>query len=269
MKKFLIANWKENPATERAAMAVFQAAAKTKHSKHVEVGVCPPFVYLEKIGEWLRGKKSGVVLGAQDVFWENAGPHTGEIGPKMLKRLGVHSVIVGHSESRAQGETDAMVRKKVKAVLDEGLRVVLCVGESARVRRVGLAAAKKFVKSQLAQDLKGIHVQRTTYNVLIAYEPIWAIGTGRNCPSADALAMTQFIKDEVSRIFHVAPTSANASAGKRTTYQVPVLYGGSANSRNLADYVRYREIDGALVGGASLKAAEFGKMIKICDCTVG
>jgi triosephosphate isomerase len=224
---------------------LFEATAKAKHSKGIEVGVCPPFVYLEKIGARLKAKKYGVMLGAQDAFWENEGPHTGEIGPSMLKQFGVRYVIVGHSERRAFGETDGMVRKKVQAALNEGLKVILCVGESALLRRGGLGMAQKFVKGQLVQDLKDVKRSQFARGLLIvAYEPIWAIGTGRNCPAADAVQMAQLIRSVTSR-------------------SVPVLYGGSTNDRNVADYVQYKEIDGALVGGASLRADGFGAMIKV------
>jgi triosephosphate isomerase (TIM) len=252
MKKIFVANWKENPRTEREAAQLFAATrAAARRAARVTVVVCPPFIYLEKIA---RDGQAKIAVGAQDVSWMEKGAHTGEVGPKMLKRLGVRYVIVGHSERRATGETDATINKKIKSALRDGLRVILCIGESASVRRMGIAAAKQFVKSQLQKDLKSISAPRPSPlapRLLIAYEPIWAIGTGTNDTLDDARTMAVFIKKIASPLLAPRPSPLAPR----------ILYGGSVNSKNIGDYVQCKEIDGALVGGASLKKDEIKKMI--------
>lgn len=243
-RKFIAANWKENPKSEKAALTLFRAVAKVNGGP-VEVAVCPPFIYIERIAKLHRGR---VALGAQDVFWEEQGPFTSEVGPKMLRSLGVRYVIVGHSERRKwMHETDQMVNKKIKLALADGLRVILCVGEPLAVRKRGLAAARRFVANQVRRDLAGVpNAKRNAKNIVIAYEPIWAIGTGRYDRPEDAREMAAFIKEHVRKAHRFSPR---------------VLYGGSVNGRNIADYIQWREVDGALVGGASLKSVEFKKII--------
>ncbi len=240
MQKLVVANWKENPKTEKQALALFRAVAKVKPANGVEVVICPPFIYLERIADVRRcEKKRHIVLGAQDVFWQEKGEFTSEVGPQMLKSLGVRYVIVGHSERRKWlKETDAMINKKVKRALRDGLRVILCVGESLSIRKKGIAAARKFVEGQLKKDLVGVPRARLSY-VAVAYEPIWAIGTGRNARPEDAAFMADAIKKFAPRM----------------------LYGGSVDSKNIADYVQYNQISGVLIGGASLKAGEFKKIM--------
>jgi triosephosphate isomerase (TIM) len=262
MQKLLVANWKENPQTESEALKLFRAIAKVRRrggigGSNTDIIICPPFIYLEAIAAAFRklpaqpsrGRmsvhaKKNLALGAQDVFWEEHGAFTGEVGPKMLCLLGAHYVIIGHSERRKYAsETDEIINRKIKLALKDGLRVILCVGEPRAVRKKGLASAEKYIKNQLKKDLAGIaKPARGSRNLIIAYEPIWAIGSGKNDKPEDAVAMARVVKQIVHGQF---------------------LYGGSANSKNIADYVQYKEIDGALVGGASLKAAEFTKMIAI------
>ncbi len=268
MHKLLVANWKENPKTELRALKLFKeiAAAKrgaTNDTNAVDVIICPPFIYLEEIARSFRklsvsggaGGTKYLALGAQDVFWEERGAFTGEIGPNMLRSLGVRYVIIGHSERRRDfKETDGMINKKVLLALRDGLKVILCVGEPPAIRKKGIAAAKSFIKNQLKSDLAGLKNLRSggarinaQSSLIIAYEPIWAIGTGKNDNPEDAAAMADFIKKTASVYF----------AAK----EIDVLYGGSVNSKNVLDYVQYKSISGALVGGASLKSAEFGTMI--------
>lgn len=242
MPKLIVGNWKENPKNEKQALALFRAVAKIKSAKGVEIVACPPFIYLERISEVRRReKKIRVALGAQDVFWEEKGPYTSEVGPRMLRSLGVRYVIVGHSERRRWlKETDAMINKKVKLALRDGLKVILCVGEPLAVRRRGQAAAEIFVGSQLKKDLRGLRSAGWRARVVVAYEPIWAIGSGRYDKPADARDMAAFIAKKAG---------------------VKMLYGGSVDSGNIADFVQYNQISGALVGGASLRAAEFKNMV--------
>jgi len=247
----MVANWKENPETEAEALKLFAAEAKIARAADIEMVICPPFVYLEKIAEEFRRlkKKSGLALGAQDIFWERTGAYTGEIGPTMLRSLGGKYAIIGHSERRKfLHENDGMINKKVIAALKAGLKVILCVGEPLAVRRRGFAAAKKSIREQLAKDLHRVSSleSRLLGRLIIAYEPIWAIGTGRNCPPFDAVRMTQFIQLQ----------TRNLKPKPR------VLYGGSVHAKNMRDYVQYKDIGGALVGGASLDAKEFGKIVK-------
>jgi triosephosphate isomerase len=273
--KYFIANWKENPKTERQALALFEATAKVARSARVRVVVCPPEIYLEKLAEQMgnpsqpplkrggaRLSRAQIFLGSQDVSMTEAGAHTGEVGPAMLKRLGVRYAIVGHSERRAFGETDAVVNAKVKRALADGLKVILCVGESAAVHKRGPAATKDFIKEQLRKDLAGVSGERRAEsgeqkNIIIAYEPIWAIGTGNNADPEYVRDMALFIKKEFPSLFPIPDTR----------YPIPVLYGGSVNGTNIGDYVQYKEIGGALVGGASLKVDEIRKMIaKVGNC---
>ena len=251
MGKLIAANWKEHPKTETEALALFRAVAQAPRAGGVEVLVVPPFLYLEEIAREFKRMpppaRRGLALGAQDVFWEDQGAYTGEIGPSMLRSLGAKYVIVGHSERRKfEKETDAMINKKIALAVRDGMKVILCVGESLSVREKGAEIAKKFVGQQLAKDLMNISLKAG--DLYIAYEPIWAIGTGRSDTPEDAREMAVFIKKLLKSTKRVSPK---------------FLYGGSVNGKNAADYVQLSDVDGALVGGASLKADEFKKIINI------
>lgn len=241
MTKLLVANWKLNPQSEKEAISLAKATDASG------VVICPPFPFLRAVHETITKAK----LGAQDVFWEERGAYTGEISPMILKTLGVRYVIIGHSERRRWlGETDEMINKKVRASLSGGLQVILCVGEPLVVRRKGLTAAKKFVKTQLARDLKNVtgymlHATR----LIIAYEPVWAIGTGRADKPEETVEMAQHIREILNPKSYILNSR--------------VLYGGSVTSKNVLSFLQYREIGGALVGGASLNAKEFRKIIHI------
>jgi triosephosphate isomerase len=243
-QKLIAANWKENPESEGNALRLFRAVAAVRNGR-VKVVICPPYIFLEEIARAYKRlrDKTDLAIGAEDVFWEEKGPFTSGVGPKMLSSLGVQYVIVGHSERRKWfKETDVMVNKKVKLAVRDGLAVILCVGESLAIRKKGTRAAEAFVKSQLKKDLQNVRQG----NIIIAYEPIWAIGTGRSAAPKDAAAMARCIKKTTARSFK----------------NIKVLYGGSVDGANARDYVQLKEIDGALVGGASLKAGEFKKIIK-------
>lgn len=231
--KLIIANWKLNPMTVREAVRLARAEDRKG------VIVAPPFPFLDALGTALKRAQ----LGAQDVFFEAKGAYTGGVAPAMLASLGVRYVIIGHSERRALGETDAIVGKKVKAALAEGLTPVICVGEPWSVRKRRLAAAKRFVSKQLSSALKGVRAR----NVIIAYEPVWAIGSGKADEPAEAAAMARFIKKFLAPHTH------------RLTPRV--LYGGSVTPHNAAAFLRESSIDGALVGGASLRPRDFMKII--------
>jgi len=256
----IVFNWKENPPTSREASRLFGVIAKMAQGAgcgHSAIVVCPPFVYLEELSKKSAARHARFSLGAQDVFWEETGAYTSQIGPAMLKQFGAGYAIIGHSERRRLlGETDEMVNKKVSAALAAGLRVVLCVGESPEIRREGTSAVRRYIKNQLKKDLRGIkiHESRSMNHLTVAYEPIWAIGTGRDCPPAEARDMAVFIKQEVSGLFAHRTSLV-------TSRKIPVLYGGSVDSANIRDYLCYHELNGVLVGGASLRGEEVKKII--------
>lgn len=239
MKKLIVANWKMRVNSEEEAVKLARA------SDHAGVIICPPFPFIPVIKRNVRR----AALGAQDIFWEKGGAYTGEISGTILKNIGAQYVIVGHSERRKWlKETDQMVNNKIFAALTAGLTAILCVGEPLRVRKQGFAAAKKFVANQLKKDLES--VSRTS-RLIIAYEPLWAIGTGVVDTPEDSLQMARFIKFFLK--------------SQKSKLKVNVLYGGSVTGKNAGHMLQSKEIQGALVGGASLKPAEFKKIIQACS----
>lgn len=236
MTKLIIANWKSNPQTLPEALKLARA------SDFKNVVIAPPYPYLEQARKLL--KKAS--LGAQNVFWKNGGPYTGEVSASQLRHLKITYVIVGHSERRKNlGETDEMINRKIKASLKDGLKVVLCVGEDWNTRRKGLVAAKRFVANQLKKDLAGNSKREAgRRKLLIAYEPVWAIGTGKADSAKTSAEMISFIKK-------ISDTK--------------VLYGGSVNAKNAAAFLQQSGIDGALVGSASLNPKLFRAIIKVRD----
>lgn len=249
IKKIIVANWKMNPASVKEADMLLKRIwiSKDKELSNLEVIITPPFIYLEPLLLKAKSLRLKIKFGAQDCFWENQGAYTGEISPLMLKNLGAEYVIVGHSERRSYlGETDEMISHKIKSVFENRLTPILCVGETAKQREKG--SQKNIVQEQLRQDLKyASGVKHQASSLIVAYEPVWAIGTGNYCQPEEALEMIKFIKEILSLNF---PKS-----------DFKVLYGGSVDSNNVANYIRYSEIDGALVGGASIKIKEFQKLI--------
>jgi triosephosphate isomerase len=238
MAKILIFNWKMNPASLKEALVL----AKISDQKNIVVA--PPFVFIEEVQKKLKKAK----LGAQDLFWEAGGAFTGEISSQELKKMGVKYVIVGHSERRHKlGETDEVIAKKIKAAVDGGLTPVLCVGETFTEKHTGQKEA--VLKRQLKIGLSLISKPYPLNSIIIAYEPVWAIGTGNPETPESALETIQYIK----KILNAKPYTLNPK----------VLYGGSVNSKNLLNYLKYKEVDGALVGGASLKKEEIKKMIQL------
>lgn len=244
MGKIIIANWKTNPDTQEKAVKLAKEIEKGVRDKKTEVVIAPPMPYLLSVKGILKKTK----LAAQDVFWEDLGPYTGETSWHQLKRAKVSYVIVGHSERRRLlKESDGMINKKVIASIKNGLGVVLCIGESKTVRSRGMPSVKKFLLSQLKKDLKNLSHVASRMSLVIAYEPIWAIGSGKPDKPSDTLEVISFIKKLLA---------------SRYSLVARVLYGGSVNSQNARSFLSKQEIDGALVGGASLKPAEFEKIIK-------
>ena len=243
MKKFLIAgNWKMNKTTAEAVE--FANALKEKNLKNADdCAIMAPFTQLAELKKALEG--SGIKIGAQNVHYEAAGAYTGEISVPMLKEIGVDYCVVGHSERRQYfNETDDSCNRKLKALLENGIKPILCVGESLNIREGH--GEQTFVASQLFQDLEGIYKQELA-NVVIAYEPIWAIGTGKTATPAQAEEMCAFIKGIVSGMYE------DPAVGD----DLIVLYGGSMKAGNAYDLLANPDINGGLIGGDSLKVDSF------------
>lgn len=251
-KKLIIANWKMNPQTLKEAEALFNSVLNNASGyKNINIAVCPPFVYLELIQKLLKigSYKLKVKLGAQDLFWENSGAYTGEISPRMLKNIGAEYAIIGHSERRwFLEENNEVVVKKLRAALDGGLKVILCVGEKERDDNY-----HKFVADQVNDVIKNVSVVKIK-NLIIAYEPIWAIGSGISDNPKESAEMIMYIRKIVADKYNL-----------KTAMNMKILYGGSVDSKNVKGFLKEDGIDGALVGGASLKAREFVKMLKIAN----
>jgi triosephosphate isomerase len=249
MRKPIIAgNWKMNETPSQAVALINEIKPLVADAK-CEVVVCPPFVCLPAAKDALKG--SNIKLGAQNVHWEEKGAYTGEISAPMLKEIGVEYVIIGHSERRQYfAETDQTVNNKVLAAFTHDLTPIVCVGETLEQREAG--QTEKLVRNQIKEALEGL-VTDAVRQVVIAYEPIWAIGTGRNASPEDANDVIKIIRDTVAGMF-----------GQDVAEAVRIQYGGSVNAKNAADLLAMSDIDGALVGGASLKAADFATIVKAC-----
>lgn len=256
MKKIIVANWKCNPPTYKKFKQLFaQLQKKVRNFKKVELVICPPFVYLPFFffsRSSFPTQHLPFKLGAQNCFWEEEGPFTGEISPKMLKDLGCSYVILGHSERREfLGEKDKEIGKKLKASLENKLRPILCVGETEEERKKGRIF--KVVERQLLAGIKKVKKQEIE-KVIIAYEPIWAIGTGISCSSNEVLTAALVIRKIIAKKFN-----------QKIACQIQVLYGGSVKEKNAPDYLTQPHLNGLLVGGASLKIEEFGQILKIAS----
>jgi len=246
-KNIIVANWKCNPETQEEAKRLFEEIKKGIGKSNAEVVLCPPAIFLPVIG--FQG--SGIKIGSQDCFWENKGTFTGQISPSMLKDAGCEYVVIGHSERRKLGETDEEINKKLKAAFNAGLKPILCVGESCGQGEVCEARennqAHDVVKRQLESAFSNITIGKS---VIIAYEPVWAIGSGNPCPIEAALDMNVFIKEAVKELL-------GEIAAKKTI----IIYGGSVDENNAITYITKAKMQGLLVGGASLKPEKFIKII--------
>ncbi len=246
-KRIVIGNWKMSPPTLAEAKILFRkvsiVAAKLQN---VDTVICPPFVFLSQF----MGTRAK--LGAQDVFWQNGERFTGEISAEMLFSLGVSYCLAGHSERRALGETDEQVSKKVQVATQAGLSVVLCVGERERDAN---GVYFEFLKNQIRNSFLGVK-PRFLSQVIIAYEPVWAIGKSfRDAMSPTDIGETAiFIRKVLSDIY-----------GQGAVANVPILYGGSVETENVSDVLRFGGVAGALVGHKSLVAEEFTKILKIAN----
>jgi triosephosphate isomerase (TIM) len=241
-------NWKMFKTLEESVAFVKELAPKLAPFDNVERVVCPPFIAIAAVAEALKG--TNIKVGAQNTHWEDSGAFTSQISPVMLKGL-VEYVIIGHSENRAYlNETDDRVNKKAKALLAHGLKPIIAVGESLEQNEAGETAS--FVGGQVRAALEGISAEQMV-NVVIAYEPIWAIGTGKNASSEQANSIVGgTVRKTVEELY-----------GAQVADALRIQYGGSVKPENMQEYMTQPDIDGALVGGASLKVDSFTELIAI------
>ncbi|MBQ6206296.1 MAG: triose-phosphate isomerase [Oscillospiraceae bacterium] len=244
-KTIIAGNWKMNK-TCKEAEALLQEVLPAAANASCEVVVCTPYVDLPVACNVAQGGK--VKVGAQNLHFKASGAYTGEISAAMLQELGVSYVIIGHSERREYfAETDATVALKIGAALAAGITPILCVGESLTEREQGIMSER--IRTQIKIDLAGVSAADLG-KIVVAYEPIWAIGTGKTATSEQAQEVCKLIRDTLCELF-----GADAAQG------VSILYGGSMNAKNAAELLAQPDIDGGLIGGASLKAEDFGKII--------
>lgn len=243
MRKPIIAgNWKMNKTPEEAASMVKELASMVNDSD-VEVVICAPFTALHAVKDAAAGTK--VKVGAQNMHWEDSGAFTGEVSPIMLNEIGIDYVIIGHSERRQLFcETDETVNKKIKAAINHNIKPILCVGETLKQREKG--EEKEIVKNQIKNALKDV---KNIDTIVVAYEPIWAIGTGKTASSDEANDMIHFIRKTIEDLY-----------GK-VSESIRIQYGGSVKPNNVGELMGKSDIDGALVGGASLKAKDFADLV--------
>ena len=248
MCRFIVAgNWKMHKTSEEAVQFAFELIPLVADVRSVDIVLCPPFTALEALGGVLRG--SGIFLGAQNMHAESKGAFTGEIAPPMLLPLGVTHVILGHSERRQYfGETDEGVNRKVRAALEHGLTAIVCVGETLEEREAG--RTESVVGSQLEGAIAGVGLPEPD-RLVLAYEPIWAIGTGRNATPEQAQQVHAFIRARLTGLL-----------GADIAGKVRIQYGGSVTPENIKGLMSQEDIDGALVGGASLKSETFARIVR-------
>ncbi|NPA32062.1 MAG: triose-phosphate isomerase [Aquificae bacterium] len=244
MRRLIAGNWKMHKTVSETREYIEKFLRLVEHPESREILLCPPFTSLYVAGEMLEG--SGVKLGAQNCHYEKSGPYTGEVSPPMLKEVGCEYVIIGHSERRQLfGESDEVINKKLVACLEEGLRPILCVGETREEREAGMTF--KVIETQVRLALSGI--EEHTDRIDIAYEPVWAIGSGTPATPQDAVEVHTFIRQLLSEI--------NPKNEGRTR----ILYGGSVKPQNAKEFMKHEEINGLLVGGASLDPESFAQIV--------
>ncbi len=244
---FIAGNWKMNKTVGEAIDLIRELKRDISGVKDVEVAVAPPFTALHGVHKELEG--SSIRLAAQNLYWEEKGAFTGEISPLMLKEVGCQYVIIGHSERRQFfGESDETVNRRIKAALAQGLKVIFCIGETLAERE----EAKTFavIERQVSGGLKGLG-DKELRNVTIAYEPVWAIGTGKTATPEQAEEVHRFIRGKVDKLF-----------SREVSEEIRIQYGGSVTPDNIKKLMNQPDIDGALVGGASLKAESFSKIVR-------
>ena len=244
-KKVIAGNWKMNMLPNEAMACIEELAPLVKNTEN-EVILCVP--YTDLFYSLLTAQGTNIKIGAQNMHFEEKGAYTGEISGQMLKSIGVEYVIIGHSERRQYfAETDEIVNKKVKSALENGLKPIICVGETLDEREAGKTA--NIIRTQTRLALSGLTNEQIS-SIIIAYEPIWAIGTGKTATSEDANNSIKEIRSEVEKIY-----------GKNISEEMIIQYGGSVKSSNAKELFSMSDIDGGLVGGASLNPDEFAQIV--------
>ncbi|AQQ09904.1 Bifunctional PGK/TIM [Sedimentisphaera cyanobacteriorum] len=272
-KPFIAANWKMNTDSQYALELASGLEKAIADIQGVDVAVCPPFVYLQSVAKSLS-VDGNVAVGAQDVYFEGNGAFTGEISCEMLKDVCCSYVITGHSERRhVIGESDELINKKTKAALEAGLKPILCIGELLEEREADKTSevcemlnrhiclifkreadkTSEVCERQLREGLKGISEQELA-NVTIAYEPVWAIGTGKTATSDQAQEVHEFVRGVIAELY-----------SKEAAENIIIQYGGSAKPKNTKELMSCKDVDGLLVGGAGLKVDSFYEMVKITE----
>jgi len=244
---FIAGNWKMNKTVGEAVDLVRELKEAISGVKEVEVAVAPPFTALYAVRRELEGSR--IRLAAQNLYWEEKGAFTGEISPLMLKEVGCDYVIIGHSERRQYfGETDETVNRRIKAALAQGLKVIFCIGETLKEREEGRTFL--VIERQIEGGLKGLG-DNEMRDIVIAYEPVWAIGTGKTATPEQAEEVHRFIRGKVEKLY-----------SRKVSEEMRIQYGGSVTPENIKGLMNQPNIDGALVGGASLKAESFSKIVR-------
>lgn len=248
MRKPIIAgNWKMYKTVERAINLVSELAGLLPNNDQVEVVICPPFTALDAVVETTAG--TNIVVGAQNMHWEAEGAFTGEISPMMLRQMGCQYVILGHSERRQYfGEADDNINKKVRAAFKHDLTPIVCVGETLEQREKGIT--EQVIRQQVEGALADLEANYAA-NLVMAYEPVWAIGTGKTASNLDAQKVINFIRGVIQGLYN-----------ETVAEKVRIQYGGSVKPDNIAGLMEQKDIDGALVGGASLNAETFAAIVK-------
>jgi triosephosphate isomerase len=240
-KPYVAGNWKMNLDAAGAVALAKGVAAKVK-TGDMDVGLAPTFVHLASVAQVVRG--TGIHVAAQNCNWEASGAYTGDIAPQMVLETGADTVILGHSERRhVFGETDEMINKKVLSALKAGLKVILCIGEKLDEREAGRTEA--VCERHTREGLKGVTAAEMA-NIVLAYEPVWAIGTGKTATPAQAQEVHAFVRPLVAKMYDKAVAEA-----------VRIQYGGSVKADNALELMSQKDVDGALVGGAALKVDSF------------
>ena len=244
-RKIIAGNWKMNMLPDETINFLGELAPLVKDTNH-EVIICTP--YIDLFSAISHAKDTNIKIGAQNMHWEESGAYTGEVSGRMLKEIGVEYVIIGHSERRQYfAETDETVNKKLKASFVYGLKPIVCVGESLEERESG--KTNQIITTQTRLALEGLSSEQVK-NTIVAYEPIWAIGTGKTATNEDANDTIKEVRNEIE-----------ANYGADVANEVVIQYGGSVKSSNAGELFTMSDIDGGLVGGASLKAEEFSKIV--------
>jgi triosephosphate isomerase len=246
-RKLIAGNWKMNLTSQEAYRLACELKNNIGSYDRVDTVICPPFTALASAREAISGSR--IKLGAQNIHWEQKGAYTGEISPAMLKDSGCEYVIIGHSERRhIMKETDQMINKKIRAAIKNGLTPILCIGELLEERERGITF--EVVANQLDRAIEGLSFGDIA-KIVIAYEPVWAIGTGKTATPQQAQEVQSFIRGILERLIQ-----------KDLSASMKILYGGSVTPENIKGLMQMPDLDGALVGGASLKADSFTKIVK-------